>query len=112
VACLASSVGRGEWPTSRARTENAAGRRVLHRIADEIYKNLPQVSRIGSDARKCHSDGDRQIQTAFVDERLELTRHIEHERTEHDGLRMNLQSTGGNLRDVQHLVDEVAQVGR
>ena len=112
-ACLASSVGRGEWADEPRANRNAAPDGVYFTaLPMRFTQNLSQVRRIGSHARKRRPTAIDRSQTAFVDERLELTRHIEHERTQHDGLRMNLQSTGGNLRDVQHLVDEVAQVGR
>ena len=39
---------------------DAAGRRVLHRVADEVHENLPQVRRIGAHARQRRADRDRE----------------------------------------------------
>ena len=70
------------------------------------------MRRIGSHARQRRADGDRQAETAFVDERFELARDVQHERTQHERLRMHLESAGGDLRDVEHLIDEMSQMRR
>ena len=91
---------------------DAARRRVLHRIADQVDENLAQVRRVGAHARQRRADRDREAQSALADQRLELARDVEHERPEHDRLGMNLETAGGDLRDVEHLIDEMAQMRR
>ena len=71
---------------------------------------MSQVSRIGSHAGKGRADGDREAQASLVDQRLQLTRDVQHERSKHERFGVHLESPGGDLRDVEHLVHEMSQV--
>ena len=48
----------------------------------------------------------------LADERFQLARHVEHERAQHDRLGVHLQSARGDLGDIEHLIDEMAQMRR
>src|SRR5688500_28063 len=99
-------------PDEPATHRDPARSRELDGVAEEIDEDLTQMSGIGADARKRRTDGQRQAQPLLVDQRLDLTRDVEHEWTKVERLRVHFESAGCDLRKVENLVDEVAQMIR
>ena len=112
AACRASGVGRGEPPTSRARTEMPP--------AGVYFTALPMrftricrrcVGSVRTRGSVAPTAMDRFRPRSLTSDSSSLaTLSTNGRRTMR--LRMDLQSTGGNLRDVEHLVDEMAQMCR
>src|SRR5207248_1901298 len=86
--------------------------RVLHGVADEIHEDLTQVCRIGAQTGQRCAYGNRKVQSTFVHERFELARHVQHEWSQRNRLWMYLETPSSDLRDVEHLVDEMPQMRR
>jgi hypothetical protein len=62
---------------------------------------------IGPHTRQRRADSDREAEATLAHERLQFARDIQHERAEHERLRVNLETAGSNLGDVEDLVDQV-----
>src|SRR5438094_7837782 len=89
---------------------DAARRCVLDGVANQIHEDLPAVSRMRAHAWQRGADGDGQIQSALIDQRLQLTHDVEHERPQYDGFSVNFESSRRDLGDVEDLIDEMSQM--
>ena len=90
--------------------DDAAVRRELDRVGNEIHDDLPELARVGGEARQARTDAERESQSALDGERLHLGRHVEEEIAHVDRLAVELHATRGQPRKVEDLVHQVAQV--
>jgi hypothetical protein len=58
----------------------AAGRGELDRVAEQVDEHLSHVQRIAAQPGQRGRHADRQRESLLAHERLDLARHVEHER--------------------------------
>ena len=71
---------------------------------------MPQVRGVGAEPRECGGDLQGERESLLDDQRLDLTRDIDHERTQRERLTMHVEAPRRELREIEHLVHQRLQM--